>query len=63
MECAVSACAGGYRAGIRVHPVTGAAECPVCGRRFDRNQMAGEFKVNVPMHSPRLKDNTERWPL
>lgn len=54
----MSACAGEYRAGIRVHPVTGAAECPVCGRRFDRNQMAGELKVNVPMHSPRLNDNT-----
>lgn len=59
----MSDCAGTYRAGIRVHPVSGAAECPVCGRRFDHNQMAGERKVNVPMHSPRLNDttNSERF--
>lgn len=45
-------CQGSYREGIRAHPEAGAAECPTCGLRFDRERMAGEPKRNVPGHSP-----------
>ena len=45
-------CNGSYTAAIRVHPATGAAECSECGARFDRRDLAGEAKVNVPGHSP-----------
>jgi hypothetical protein len=48
----VSACIGSYKQAIRVHPNLGAGECPGCGRRFDRRDLAGEHKQNVPLHSP-----------
>ena len=35
------ACDGSYAPPIRRHPVTGAGECPICGRRFDHADMAG----------------------
>jgi hypothetical protein len=43
-------CNGSYRRGIRVHPITRAAECSECSTRFDHNQLAGEIK-NIPLHS------------
>lgn len=49
-------CPGSYTAGIRVHPITGAKECAMCGCRFDRNDCAGESKVNVPLHSYTPRD-------
>ena len=45
-------CPGSYAPAIRRHPITGAAECPDCGRRFDLRDLAGEAKANVPGHSP-----------
>ncbi len=44
-------CPGSYREAVRRHPHTGAAECPVCARRFDYRDLAGEEKRNVPLHS------------
>jgi hypothetical protein len=55
----VSACRGSYLGAIRVHPYLGAAECPICGRRFDRADLAGEHKQNVPLHSPIWRDPLE----
>lgn len=60
MDINQACCAGSYQPAIRRHPVTGAGECPSCGRRFDLGQLAGyrmnnerPFEVqNVPMHSP-----------
>jgi hypothetical protein len=49
----MSACPGSYFGAIREHPVTRAGECQSCGRRFDRADMAGTDKRNVPLHSPR----------
>lgn len=49
-------CEGSYKEGIGVNSKTGAAECPICGLRFDRANMAGESKRNVPGHSPWPQD-------
>jgi hypothetical protein len=49
----MSACPGSYFGAVREHPVTRAGECQSCGRRFDRADMAGTDKRNVPLHSPR----------
>lgn len=46
------ACQGSYKKAVRIHPATKAAECPVCGRRFDEGLLAGYLKENVPLHSP-----------
>ena len=48
----MSACPGSYLGAIRVHPQLGAAECPICGQRFDYADLAGTDKQNVPLHSP-----------
>jgi hypothetical protein len=53
----MAACTGSYTEAVRTHPVTGAASCRACGRRFDRANLAGEAKVNVPLHSPDLSND------
>jgi hypothetical protein len=50
----MSACAGSYTRAVRIHVGLGSGECAYCGRRFDRAELAGESKQNVPLHSPRL---------
>jgi hypothetical protein len=55
----MAACAGSYKGAIRENPATGAKECPECGRRFDRRDLAGMGR-NVPLHSPAFNEDGGR---